>query len=232
MSKLAKTSHNTDQGLTAKKLADELNVEVTSLIPLLAQMGMKEATPDTLIPPAIAKNAKIAHNQLTQRIESNGKGDEIVNLGEAELTKDEIKAIANNAKTTQKVVRNLWNVVRDRKIQLAFLEGLQEVELNRQKKEAKEIGQLVGQLEQIKDENEWLDARELELANEAQDTSNTPIQIAKKFGINLPEKLSELQQYENERNSRQFKPTEGEEEHLNPFQKAIAVLGHSKEQQK
>lgn len=194
--------------LSVKDLANELVIEVEALLPLLAKMGLKDASSDTSVPEAIAQNARaaakarnntVALPQSASRLENENEGEEI----SRKLKKNEVKAIAQDTGLTQVVVRGLDKAMHDRECQLAFLEAFNQVERGERLQEARDAGTLAAKLSSLQKRKAELDDRESEILEEGlEDKSGSA--IAKGIGYNLEAMLESLEQSSNETAKKQL----------------------------
>lgn len=193
--------------LTVAELAEEINLTAPELLPLVTKMGLKNATESTKVPPAIADSARIAAKSRNNVValpqakaaESQGEqpksgqpdGDLTVSR---KLKLSEIKDISKASGLSQSVVRGLDQALHNRELQLAFLEGYQAIERQKQLRSALETGRVAAQLQDLKTREQALGEREQELLEEGLSESVHPTAIAEALGIDLDGLLSDLQE--------------------------------------
>lgn len=192
--------------LTVAELASEINLTVPELLPLVSKMGLKNASEQTKVPPAIADNTRIAVKSrnnvvaLPQAKPAESQGEQPSQSPDKELTVSrklkltEIKDISKASGLSQSVVRGLDQALHNRELQLAFLEGYQQIEREKQLKTAMETGKVAAQLQELKSREQQLNEREEELIEEGLNGKAHPVAIAEALGIDLDGLLSDLQE--------------------------------------
>lgn len=196
--------------LTVAELASEINLTVPELLPLVAKMGLKNASETTKVPTAIADNTRIAvksrnnvvalpqakpvaESQGEQPTQQQSSDDGSIVSRKLKLT--EIKEISKASGLSQSVVRGLDQALHNRELQLAFLEGYQQIEREKQLKTAMETGKVAAQLQELKSREQQLNEREEELIEEGLNGGKAhPVAIAQALGIDLDGLLSDLQE--------------------------------------
>ena len=207
--------------LTVAELATEINLTAPELLPLVAKMGLKNPTETTKVPPAIADSARLAAKsrnnvvalpQAKPATESQGEqpaqqpDDGSIVSRKLKLT--EIKDISKASGLSQSVVRGLDQALHNRELQLAFLEGYQQIEREKQLKTALETGKVAAQLQGLKSREQQLNEREEELIEEGLNGKAHPVAIAEALGINLDGLLSGLQESTEKRMMSQINQTD------------------------
>ncbi|HEY9598326.1 MAG TPA: hypothetical protein V6D33_11710 [Cyanophyceae cyanobacterium] len=190
--------------LTVAELAEEINLTAPELLPLVSKMGLKNATESTKVPPAIADSARIAAKSrnnvvaLPQAKAADSQGGQPKSDGDLTVSRklklSEIKDISKASGLSQSVVRGLDQALHNREMQIAFLEGYQAIERQKQLKAALETGRVAAQLQDLKAREQALEEREQELLEEGLSESVHPTAIAEALGIDLDGLLSGLQE--------------------------------------
>ncbi|NEP55976.1 MAG: hypothetical protein F6K31_02990 [Symploca sp. SIO2G7] len=156
---------------TVKTLAEEAGMYPDEAIPLLGRLGLKDATVEQEVQPAIASaflQAVKAHDQALQKqisssaaktskaVERQGDQGELA-LPE-KLKLKEVKGVAKQAGVTQVFVKELSTAIHNRKMGLLVEQGLEEY---RREQEAVEAGRLYGQIQDLQtQQNELLEMEE------------------------------------------------------------------------
>lgn len=193
--------------LTVAELAEEINLTAPELLPLVSKMGLKNATESTKVPLAIADSARIAAKSrnnvvaLPQAKTAESQGEQPKSgQPDSDLTVSrklklsEIKDISKASGLSQSVVRGLDQALHNREMQIAFLEGYQAIERQKQLRSALETGKVAAQLQDLKAREQALEEREQELLEEGLSESVHPTAIAAALGIDLDGLLGELQE--------------------------------------
>lgn len=167
---------------TVAQLAAECSINLEDLIPLLGKMGLKDANGETVVPVAIANNARVA---VASRNKTSEAKKESPGEIAPQLDRKEIRAIAKETGLTQTLVRSLDAALHNRACQLAFLQGMQEHDKGYQIQDAKEAGKLAAKLQEVQRRQEELQDLEQHLIEEGLGESNSPTAIAKGLGIDL-----------------------------------------------
>lgn len=238
--------------LTVAELANEINLTVPELLPLVSKMGLKNASEQTKVPAAIADNTRIAVKSRNNVVAlpqakpaADSQGDQPSQQSDNELTVSrklkltEIKDISKASGLSQSVVRGLDQALHNRELQLAFLEGYQQIEREKQLKTAMETGKVAAQLQELKSREQQLNEREEELIEEGLNGKAHPVAIAEALGINLDGLLSDLQESTEKRMMSQINQTDAiakiskgqeptAEELANPF--VLLAYNRSKKQ--
>ncbi|NEP08762.1 MAG: hypothetical protein F6K14_00580 [Symploca sp. SIO2C1] len=163
---------------TVKSLADEAEMYLDDMIPLLGRLGMKNATADQTVKPAIAsavlRTVKTHNDSLQKQIEasqptpnSSHEGNRRGTEGEEDpgelalpekLKLKEVKGVAQQAGVTQVFVKDLSLALYNRKMDLLVEKGLEDY---RREQEALEAGRLFAQVQDLqKQQNEILNMEE------------------------------------------------------------------------
>ena len=204
--------------LTVEALALEIQMNVGDLLPLLDKMGLKKATEATVVPDAIAKNARLAVAARNRIVAPQapalaaGKEEDTQSEAQAQqpqseeakpeeggievarkLKLSEIKDVAKATGLTQTIVKQLDQALHDRACQLAFLEGFQRQQREQEAKAALETGELTAKLQDIQARSKDMDERESLLIQEGLSSTNHPTEIAKKMGFDLDSILNSIQ---------------------------------------
>lgn len=230
--------------LTAALLADEVQVNVEDLLPLLGKMGVKNPTPETVVPEAIAKNARLAvstRNKIVapaltagkEPVQSEGQSVPVdSNGGEIEVSRklklSEIKDVAKATGLTQSIVKSLDQALHDRECQVLFLEGFRAQQREQEKAAALETGAIAARLQNIQQRDKALTEREDSLIEEGVSGTNHPTAIAKRMGFDLDSILSSIQETEEAKAKTRLSEevrqlTLTEEEAANPFLRLAAL---------
>ncbi|NES17912.1 MAG: hypothetical protein F6K41_03070 [Symploca sp. SIO3E6] len=161
---------------TVKSLADEAGMYLEDMIPLLARLGMKDATHDQKVKSAIAsavlRTVKTHNDSLQKQIAASatnppltsprrgteGEGDPGELALPEKLKLKEVKGVAQQAGVTQVFVKELSTAIYNRKMDLLVEQGLEEY---RREQEAVEAGRLYGQIQDLQtQQNELLEMEE------------------------------------------------------------------------
>lgn len=204
--------------LTVEVLADEIQMNVEDLLPLLDKMGLKKATGATVVPENIAKNARLAvaarnrivapqapalaagkdeqqpEAQQPQTQAEQPKPEEGGIEVSRKLKLSEVKDVAKATGLTQRIIKELDQALHDRACQLAFLEGFQRQQREQETKAALETGELTAKLQDIQQRSKQMDEQEALLIQEGLSSTNHPTELAKKMGIDLDGILGSLQE--------------------------------------
>ena len=163
---------------TVKSLADEAEMYLDDMIPLLGRLGMKNATAEQTVKPAIAsavlRTVKTHNDSLQKQIEASqptpnpsqegnrrgteGEGDSGELALPEKLKLKEVKGVAQQAGVTQVFVKDLSLALYNRKMDLLVEKGLEDY---RREQEALEAGRLFAQVQDLqKQQNEILNMEE------------------------------------------------------------------------
>lgn len=196
---VANKNQNQEKTQTVTDLGNELEVSVEELMAVLAKMGMVDPKPETVVPPRLGATAKAAIASI------QSKKNNVISLPSAsepkppsaieELPKADIKQIANSLGLTQKVVKELDLMLVGRELQIAFVEGFQEVQLKKELREAKESGKLAAQLVELQQREAAIKSQEslmLELDKERTEMAK-PVSLASNLGIDLESIISQFE---------------------------------------
>ncbi len=224
--------------ITAQELADEIKIGVDDLLPILAKMGLKNPTKDSIVKGAIARNARMAVEARNRAIDAaKPEPVQMLTLETPEETKaaeaaqekggeldvaqtlkpSQVKEVAKATGLTQAIVRKLDQALFDRECQLLFLEGFSKAQKEDQQRSALEMGELAYKLQQIQERDKALDEREAELIEQGTSEVNHPAAIALSFGIDVDGILAELEQSETERAAQRLASEDVSTDGLNPF---------------
>lgn len=187
------------QAQTVRDLGSELGVSAEELIGILGKMGMENPLEDSVIPVRLAVAAKAAIASI------QSKKSNVISLPSAsepkppsaieELPKADIKQIANSLGLTQKVVKELDLMLVGRELQIAFVEGFQEVQLEKELRQAKESGKLAAQLVELQQREAAIASQEslmLDLDKERTEMAKQTT-LANNLGIDLEDILSQFE---------------------------------------
>lgn len=177
---------------TVQEIASDIGLESAQLISVLSQMGIKNLTEDSEVSPAIAANVRRVAASRAKCLTSGEDGDKEVR----ELSKTEVKQIAKQggSKVTQALVRSIDASLLEREVQIAFLEGYQEVERRNQLQIAKEAGAIAANLQALEKRGKELDSREQELINEGLGRMDHAAIAAKALGLDIGSLRTRLQE--------------------------------------
>ncbi|NEP13751.1 MAG: hypothetical protein F6K14_26825 [Symploca sp. SIO2C1] len=150
---------------TVASLAEEVGMYLDDLIPLLGKLGMKNATADQSVKPAIAQSVKrtveVHNNSLQKQLAASPKQQTPVDTEESQqdepggeielkmpekLKLKEVKGVAEQAGVTQTFVKDLSLALYNRKMDLLVQQGIEQY---RREKEALEAGKLYAQVEDL-----------------------------------------------------------------------------------
>jgi hypothetical protein len=186
---------------TVVDLGSELGFEVEELLKILRSLGMKEVSEDSVVPARIgiaARGAIAAIKAKKSNVISLPSAKEETGESKSsaieELPKGDIKAIASSTGLSQKVVRELDQLLVVRELQIAFVEGFQEIQLKKDLKQAKESGRVAAQLLDLKTRESAIADKEqhlLEIDGQQKETVD-PINLAGSMGIDLTSLLGEF----------------------------------------
>lgn len=188
---------------TVVDLGSELGFEVEELLKILRSLGMKEVSEDSLVPARIGMAArgaiaaiKAKKSNVISLPSAKEETEESKSSAIEELPKGDIKAIASSTGLSQKVVRELDQLLVVRELQIAFVEGFQEIQLEKDLKQAKESGRVAAQLVDLKARESAIADKEqhlLEIDRQQKEAAD-PINLAKNMGIDLTKLVSDFEQ--------------------------------------
>ncbi|NER93407.1 MAG: hypothetical protein F6J86_06165 [Symploca sp. SIO1B1] len=204
---------------TVKSLADEAGMYLEDMIPLLARLGMKDATHDQKVKPAIAsavlRTVKTHNDSLQKQMEAsqptpnpsqegNRRGTEgEEDPGELALPEKlklkHVKGVAQQSKVTQAFVKDLSTAIYNRKMDLLVQKGLEDY---RREQEAVEAGRLYAQIEELQTQQQAvLDLEESLYTSQSEARTES---VLGKVGFDLQGLIDDIQnQQEEDANKRE-----------------------------
>ncbi|NEP10834.1 MAG: hypothetical protein F6K14_11595 [Symploca sp. SIO2C1] len=196
-------------GHTVKSLADEAEMYLDDMIPLLGRLGMKNATADQTVKPAIAsavlKTVKTHNDSLQKQIEASPHKTPPTEEDPGELALPEklklkhVKGVAQQSKVTQAFVKDLSTAIYNRKMDLLVQKGLEDY---RREQEAVEAGRLYAQIEELQTQQQAvLDLEESLYTSQSEARTES---VLGKVGFDLQGLIDDIQnQQEEDANKRE-----------------------------
>lgn len=192
------------EAVSVKELAQEVGMGLEDMLELLPKMGLKKATAETIVPEAIAQNARLAAASRKERVTPPPAIPQATEVstpqqdnGQIEVSRrlklSEIKDISRATGLSQSIVKQLDLALHNRECQLTFLEGYQQAQRKLEQKSAFEAGEIAAQLQQISDRDKALEEKEAQLLQEGLSGTNHPVALAKAMGIDLEGILDRLE---------------------------------------
>jgi hypothetical protein len=134
----------------------------------------------------------------------------------------EIKDVAAATGLSQTIIKKFDQALHDRECQIAFLEGFQRSQRQKELFAARETGQIAAELQEIQRREKELSDREDLLVEQGTSTANHPVELAKALGIDIDAILGQLEVQEQQKAEQRLNQNTVEDESLDPFQRLAA----------
>ncbi len=195
----------------------------------LAVAAIKARSNPADVTPALSAGKEIEaekENEASSPTESVNAPKEQLGGGEIQIHQKlkltEIKDVAAATGLSQSIIKKFDQALHDRECQIAFLEGFQRSQRQKELLAARETGQIAAELQEIQRREKELSDREDLLVEQGTSTANHPVELAKALGIDIDAILGQLEIQEQQKAEQRLNQNTAEDESLDPFQRLAA----------